>query len=133
MWEFVDYSLEKVWTSTDIRQKKCGVIAIIHQKKCKLTQNYSTNKSFDSDISVRIEVKANHRASRSGRYGCPASRQPHSFLQIIDEEGFIGIDIRQPDYLLIDVGIRNTVLFPASARSVTWSLPVMENAQRTAS
>jgi hypothetical protein len=28
------------------------------------------------------------------------------FLQIIDEEGFIGIDIRQPDYLLIDVGIR---------------------------
>ena len=34
---------------------------------------------FDSDISVRIEVKANHRTSRSGRYGCPASRQPHSF------------------------------------------------------
>ena len=28
------------------------------------------NKSFDSDISVRIEVKANHRTSRSGRYGC---------------------------------------------------------------
>ncbi len=27
----------------------------------------------------------------------------------------------------------NTVLFPASARSATWSLPVMENAQRTAS
>ena len=55
------------------------------------------------------------------------------FLQIIDEESFIGIDVRLPDYLLIDVGIRNTVLFPASARSVTWSLPVMENAQRTAS
>ena len=34
---------------------------------------------FDSDISVRIEVKANHRTSRSGRYGCPASRQPRSF------------------------------------------------------
>ena len=62
-----------------IRQKKCGVIAIIHQKKCKLTQNYLTNKSFDSDISVRIEVQANHQTSRSGRYGCPVSRQPHSF------------------------------------------------------
>ena len=34
---------------------------------------------FDSDISVRIEVKANHRTSRSERYGCPVSRQPHSF------------------------------------------------------
>ena len=43
------------------------------------------------------------------------------FLQIIDEEGFIEIDVRLPDYLLIDVGIRNTVLFPASARSVTWN------------
>ena len=30
------------------------------------------------------------------------------FLQIIDEESFIGIDVRLPDYLLIDVGIRNT-------------------------
>ena len=28
------------------------------------------------------------------------------FLQIIDEEGFIGMDGRLPDYLLIDVGIR---------------------------
>ena len=28
------------------------------------------------------------------------------FLQIIDEESFVGIDIRQFDYLLIDVGIR---------------------------
>lgn len=28
------------------------------------------------------------------------------FLQIIDEESFIGIDVRLPDYLLIDVGIR---------------------------
>jgi len=36
VWDFVDYSLEKVWTSTDIRQKKCGVIAIIHQKKMQI-------------------------------------------------------------------------------------------------
>ena len=28
------------------------------------------------------------------------------FLQIIDEEGFIGMDVRLPDYLLIDVDIR---------------------------
>ena len=28
------------------------------------------------------------------------------FLQIIDEESFIGMDVRLPDYLLIDVGIR---------------------------
>ena len=28
------------------------------------------------------------------------------FLQIIDEEGFIGMDVRLPDYLLIDAGIR---------------------------
>ena len=28
------------------------------------------------------------------------------FLQIIDEESFIGIDVRQLDYLFIDVGIR---------------------------
>ena len=28
------------------------------------------------------------------------------FLQIIDEEGFIGMDGRLPDYHLIDVGIR---------------------------
>ena len=28
------------------------------------------------------------------------------FLQIIDEEGFVGMDVRLSDYLLIDVGIR---------------------------
>ena len=28
------------------------------------------------------------------------------FLQIIDEKGFVGMDVRLPDYLLIDVGIR---------------------------
>ena len=28
------------------------------------------------------------------------------FLQIIDEEGFIGMDVRLLDYLLIDAGIR---------------------------
>ena len=28
------------------------------------------------------------------------------FLQIIDEEGFVGMDVRLPDYLLIDAGIR---------------------------
>ena len=28
------------------------------------------------------------------------------FLQVIDEEGFVGMDVRQPDYLLIDAGIR---------------------------
>ena len=28
------------------------------------------------------------------------------FLQIIDEEGFVRMDVRLPDYLLIDAGIR---------------------------
>ena len=28
------------------------------------------------------------------------------FLQVIDEEGFVGMDVRLPDYLLIDAGIR---------------------------
>lgn len=28
------------------------------------------------------------------------------FLQIIDEEGFIGMDVRLLDYLFIDTGIR---------------------------
>ena len=28
------------------------------------------------------------------------------FLQIIDEKGFIGMDVRLPDYLFIDTGIR---------------------------
>ena len=28
------------------------------------------------------------------------------FLQVINEEGFVGMDVRLPDYLLIDVGIR---------------------------
>ena len=28
------------------------------------------------------------------------------FLQVIDEEGFVRMDVRLPDYLLIDAGIR---------------------------
>ena len=28
------------------------------------------------------------------------------FLQIVYEESFVGMDVRLPDYLLIDVGIR---------------------------
>lgn len=28
------------------------------------------------------------------------------FLQVINEESFVGMDVRQPDYLFIDAGIR---------------------------
>ncbi len=36
---------------------------------------------FDSDISVRIEVKANHRTSRSERYGCPGWQRYNILLE----------------------------------------------------